>query len=645
MLRKAGIILLLVFFICGKAFSQSEKLSSKVPRAVLMYQRSMNLAKEREFEKAIVQMNDAIKRDPKFGEAYLRLAGYYTVLGNKGKAFENYKKGIDLLAYNPALANDYITVADAAMDQGDYVLAEEQYQNFLKAGETAAPKLQKKIPYAEFQIKNCQFAQNAIRNPVNFNPKKLGSQINQFAYQYFPTVTADQHYFLYTGRGDGPEADENLYISEKTHSGWSSPASVSQMINSPYNEGAGTISGDGKTLVFTSCDRTDSYGDCDLYISVRRGDQWSKPKNMGPVVNSTTWDSQPSLSADGRTLYFTSLRKNGIGQEDVWMTRLLENGTWSPAMNLGSPINTSGKDMAPFVHASGTTLYFISDGHVGMGDLDVFEANLENNAWGQPRNLGYPLNTYAKEGSIFITSNNSVGYYSREVMNPNSGKRSVTIYEFDVPPLWRSKETTTYAQGRVFDAVTKRPIKADVQLYDLDADELTQHVNSDQVNGEYTIVLKEGSQYAMYASADSYLLKSLNFDYLKKKDFNPLTLDIYLDPMQSGSSVVLNNLFFESGEYKLESISKTELKKLIAFMRRNLKIKVEISGHTDDIGSDLANKELSQKRADAVAAYLTTNGISKDRIRSIGYGETKPAVSNSSENNRQQNRRIEFRIL
>lgn len=645
MSRIAGIFLFLVLILCGEAFSQTDKLSSKVPRAVLMYQRSMTLAKDREFEKAIVQMNDAIKRDPKFGEAYLRLAGYYTTLGQKGKAYENYKKGIGLLAYNPALANDYLTVADAAMDVGDYVVAQEQYQNFLKSTDNLPAKLQKKIPHAEFQFKNCEFAQKALANPVNFNPKKLGSQINQFAYQYFPTVTADQRYFLYTGRGDGPEADENLFISEKTSSGWGTPASVSPMINSPYNEGAGTISGDGKTLVFTSCDRTDSYGDCDLYISVRRGDQWSKPKNMGPVVNSTAWDSQPSLSADGRTLYFTSLRKNGIGQEDIWMTRLQENGTWSPAMNLGAPINTPEKDMAPFIHASGTTLYFISDGHIGMGDLDVYESNFEGNAWNQPRNLGYPLNTFAKEGSVFISANNSVGYYSREVTNPNSGKRSVTIYEFDVPPVWRSKETTTYAQGRVFDAVTKRPIKADVQLYDLAADELTQFVNSDQVNGEYTIVLKEGSQYAMYASADSYLLKSLNFDYLNKKEFNPLTLDIYLDPMKSGSTSIMNNLFFESGKFSLEPISKTELKKLISFMRRNSKIKVEISGHTDDIGSDQANLDLSQRRADAVASYLVNNGIAKDRIKATGYGETKPAFPNNSDNNRQQNRRIEFRIL
>jgi OOP family OmpA-OmpF porin len=645
MLKKIGFIFFLVFIFWQEAFSQTEKLSSTVPRAVLMYQRSMQAAKDRNFEKAIELMDNAIKRDPKFGEAYLRLGGYYKTLANNGAAFSNLKKGITILPFSATLVNEYLTVADAAMDIGDYTFAQEQYTNFLNAS-AASPKPHKSAAYAEMQVKNCQFALKALNNPVDFKPSRLGTHINQFTYQYFPTVTADQRQFLYTGRGAGPDADENLYICDWTEGRWGAPASVSSMINTQYNEGAGTISGDGKTLVFTSCERPDSQGDCDLYISVKKGGQWSKPKNMGPIVNSNSWDSQPSLSADGRTLYFSSLRKaSSLGQEDIYVTRLQENGTWSGAVNVGAPINTPGKDMAPFIHASGTTLYFTSDGHVGMGGLDLYEAKIEGNNWGEPQNMGYPLNTFEDEGSVFITSNNSKGYYSRRLTNPNSGKKTVELFEFDVPQAWRSKETTTYAEGRVFDAITKRPIKADVQLYDLASDELNQQVSSDPVNGEYTIVLKEGSQYAMYAAADSYLLKSLNFDYLNKKEFNPLTLDIYLDPVKAGASVVLNNIFFGSAKYNLEPTSKTELKKLIAFMRRYNTIKVEISGHTDDVGSDDVNKELSEKRAQSVAAYLSSNGISKDRIKVIGYGETKPAVPNNSEANRQQNRRIEFRIL
>lgn len=639
--KKFGFIFFLLLFTVGAAFAQ-EKVSSTVPRAVLMYKRSLDAAKEREFDKAIELMDNAIKRDGKFGEAYLRLGGYYKLLGNKSNALENYRKGISLLPFNPALVNDYLVLADLSFNSGDYKVAEENYNNFLKAN----PKSPKQIAFAQLQLKNCKFAEEAMKAPVDFNPNRLPNTINQFAYQYFPNVTADQRFFLYTGRGAGPEADENLYISEKVLDQWGAPESVSPLINTSHNEGAGTISGDGKTLVFTSCDRPDSQGDCDLYISYKQGNQWSKPKNLGNIVNSNSWDSQPALSADGRTLYFASLRKGGsYGLEDIWVTRQQENGTWSSAINLGPTINTPGKDMAPFIHASGTTLYFTSDGHVGMGGLDVYGSNFENNTWSAPYNLGYPLNTYEDEGSIYISSNNTLGYYSRQITNTSSGKRTIDIFEFNVPQAWKSKDATTYAKGRVFDAVTKRPLKSDLQLYDLALDELVQQVSSDVVNGEYTIILKEGGQYAMYVTAEGYLMKSMSFDYTSKQDFNPLTLDIYLDPVKRGATMVLNNLFFPTGKYTLQPKSITEIKKLANFMRQNPTITVEIAGHTDDIGNDADNIELSLKRAQTVASFLVSNGIGRNRVQFKGYGESKPAVPNTSEANRQQNRRIEFRIL
>src|SRR5688572_2177635 len=440
-------IFIFLLFTLETALAQTEKVSSNVPRAVLMYKRSLDAAKEREFDKAIELMENAIKRDGKFGEAYLRLGGYYKLLGNKGIALENYRKGLSLLPFNPALVNDYLVLADLSFDSGDYKAAEENYNNFLKAN----PKSAKQVSFAQLQIKNCQFAEQAMKNPVDFRPNRLSNTINQFAYQYFPNVTADQRYFLYTGRGAGPEADENLYICERVNDDWSAPESVSPLINTNHNEGAGTISGDGKTLVFTSCDRPDSNGDCDLYISYKQGNQWSKPRNLGNIVNSSAWDSQPALSADGRTLYFASLRKSGYGLEDIWVTRLQENGSWGSAINLGPQVNTAGKDMAPFIHASGTTLYFTSDGHVGMGGLDVYGVNFERNAWSVPFNLGYPLNTYEDEGSIYISSNNNTGYYSRQLTNAKTGKRSIDLFEFSVPQAWKSKEATTYAKGRVFD--------------------------------------------------------------------------------------------------------------------------------------------------------------------------------------------------
>jgi outer membrane protein OmpA-like peptidoglycan-associated protein len=278
-----------------------------------------------------------------------------------------------------------------------------------------------------------------------------------------------------------------------------------------------------------------------------------------------------------------------------------------------------------------------------MGGADIFKTTLTGTAWTEPENLGYPLNTASNEASFFITPDNSKGYYSR--LELEQSKKSASLFEFEVPAAWKSKETSTYTQGRVFDAQTKKPLGAYVQLYDLNTDERVQQVLSDQENGTYTVVLNEGKQYGMYVSADKYLLKSISFDYRSKKEFNPLTLDIYLDPVAKGASMVLNNLFFATGKYQLEKKSKTELNKIISFLATNTQVKIEISGHTDDVGNDAANQQLSDKRARSVYDYLLAQGVRKERILSVGYGETKPLQPNTSEENRQLNRRIELRVL
>lgn len=327
------------------------------------------------------------------------------------------------------------------------------------------------------------------------------------------------------------------------------------------------------------------------------------------------------------------------------MTYQNEDGTWIKPGNLGKTINTTGRDMAPSVHMSGSTLYFVSDGHLGMGGLDVFKTNLDTQKkWSEPQNLGYPLNTHADEGSLFITPDNKIGYYSRQVTT-DAGMPAVQLFRFNVPAEWRSSENSTYAQGRVYDAATKKPLAAQVQLYDVRTDSLLQQVSSDKVSGEYTAVLTEGRQYALYVSAPNYLMNSVSFDYTSPKNLTPVALDVYLEPIKAGAAMVLNNLFFDTGKYALEKQSKTELNKLIRFMQLNGTVKIEIEGHTDDVGADKDNQVLSEKRAKSVADYITGNGISKERIRFKGYGETKPVKQNTSEENRKLNRRIEMRVL
>ena len=492
-----------------------------------------------------------------------------------------------------------------------------------------------------------------MKHPVGEAPVTLPAPLNGFKFQYFPTLTADNRFLLFTGR-PAASSGEDLYVSRQNKDGtFGAPMPISPVINSSYNEGAGSISGDGKTLVFASCDRPKAIGNCDLYISRRTGNNWSTPVNLGINVNSTEWDSQPSLSADGRTLYFTSTRRGGQGQEDIYVTTLQPNGTWSAAKNLGTPVNTAGKDMAPFIHASGTTLYYVTDGLIGMGGLDVFRCEkTPAGTWSEPRNLGYPLNTFENEASLFITSDNQRGFCSRSRASnePTGGsrlvrERPVELFGFAVPQPVKARETSTYTQGRVFDANTKKPLKAEVKLYDLDTDVLTQFVTSDPEYGDYTVVLNEGHHYAMYAAADKYLLKSLSFDYSDQHTFNLTALDIYLEPVRSGRSVVLNNLFFNTNQYALKPQSRTELNRLIEFLQQYRDVQIEVSGYTDNVGTPESNQQLSQRRAQSVVEYLAGHGISTTRLRSKGYGQGHPLAANDTEPHRQMNRRIELHIL
>ncbi|MBF9238839.1 OmpA family protein [Hymenobacter sp. BT683] len=614
-----------------------------------LLEKAQQQTKERDFIKAIETLNQLNEKFPSFGEAYLMKGSLLKAIGNNRGALAAYRDGLSKVALDASHASEYQMLGDLALSYGEYQTALNAYKMLLKV----APKAHRNLAKSERQLRTCEFALEAIKNPVGEAPVPLPAPLNSFKFQYFPALTADNRFLLFTGR-PAASSGEDLFVSRQNKDGTlGMPVPISRAINTSYNEGAGTISGDGKTLVFASCDRPKAIGNCDLYISRRTGNNWSAPANLGINVNSTEWDSQPSLSADGRTLYFTSTRRGGQGQEDIYVTNLQPSGSWSPAQNLGTPVNTAGKDMAPFIHASGTTLYYVTDGLVGMGGLDVFRCEqVVAGKWSEPKNLGYPLNTFENEASLFITSDNQKGFCSRSraTDEPAAGsrmvrERPVELFSFAVPTVVKARETSTYTQGRVFDANTKKPLKAEVKLYDIDTDVLTQFVTSDPEYGDYTVVLNEGHHYAMYAAADKYLLKSLSFDYSDKHAFDPLTLDIYLEPVRSGRSVVLNNLFFDTNKYDLKPKSRTELNRLIEFLRQYQDVQIQVSGFTDNVGTPEANLQLSERRAESVVTYLSSHGIPPARLRAKGYGDRNPLAANDSEANRQLNRRIELRIL
>lgn len=636
--RTTGLILLTGFILLFIPACSQTVLSTKNKKAIEAYVEADNYRVREQYKEAIALLNEAIGRDKNFFEAYLRLGYCYKSLHDYAKAKENFEKGLSLTGEMRWKKVFWIELAENGMQRGDYKLVLAYTEQYLDNETLNKPRLDQVRLWkacAEFSLQN-------MKTDTGFTTKALSDTVNSFQLQYFPVLTADEQQLIFTRRiTDRNEDDEDMVISTKDSQGrWTSPTSLSAAINTRFNEGTCTISADGRQLIFTSC--IGMNGNCDLFESRKTGDQWSVPRNIGAAINSPAWESQPSLSADGRMLYFVSNRKGGIGKGDLYVSMQHSPGIWTKAQNLGPTINTQYDEKSPFIHANSTTLFFASEGRPGFGGFDIYWSEWADSAWSKPVNFGYPINNHEDQFSVFITANGERGYYSHEEMKVRTTSK---IYEFFVPEAYRVKNKSNAVKGIVRDKVTRQPLKATVELYNLQSNELVSLVSSDSVTGNYLIVLTQGADYGLYVNSDGYLFQSLNFDYEAKANLEPVIIDVFLEKASTGASVILNNIFFDLDKFDLREKSMTELDKIARFLQNNPKLHVEISGHTDDQGTDVYNQTLSQKRAKAVGEYLVTKGVTASRMKEVGYGSKKPIAPNDSEANRQSNRRIEFRII
>jgi outer membrane protein OmpA-like peptidoglycan-associated protein len=626
----------LLIFSCQllRSYSQTP-FSSTNKKAVDAYEKGVQALKDRNIEKAFSEFEEAIERDKLFSEPYFQLGRLYEQNRQFGNALLNYEKAVN--------AQEKTSVTEIAAQQvGQLYLKKGDYQKalvFLEKG-VGAVTASNQIRY-KTRIENCKFALEASKKPLIINPLELPKSINRFQSQYFPVMTADRETLIYTGNQD---SDENLYVASVKDKVWTEPVSISEKINTKENEGTATISADGRTLVFTSCGGRKGFGSCDLFISYKQGDNWTSPQNLGLGVNSPEWESQPSLSADGRTLYFVSDRKGSLGKRDIWVSKLDSTNMWAKATNVGNPVNTIEDDLSPFIHANGKTLFFASEGHVGMGGLDLYFTENQQSKWKSPENLGYPLNTFEDQVALFITADGKKAYYSLERDQEDKYRRA-KIVEIEVPESLQAKfKATSYLKGIVYDAKTKQKLQADIELIALKNNELVSKISSDAQTGTYTSVLTSGGEYAVFISKKGYFFKSLNFDFSDKIGLDKI-LDIPLEPIKKEAKEILNNIFFDTAKWDLKSESTVELDKLAALLKANPDLPIEISGHTDDVGKDADNLLLSQKRAKSVVDYLAQKGVNVLKIKAEGYGKNRPFLPNSSEENRKLNRRIEVKFL
>ncbi len=632
------VLLLVWLMVAGWHAALGQAFMSKDKKALKYFQKAKELQAQRDFPGALAFYDRAIQRDSSFAEAYRLAAAAWLVLDKADKAMPYYRELVRRFPEVPRYSGAYLQLAEAELARGEYQPALRHIEKYL----TFITKTDRHYRRAIRIRDNCRFALAGIKKPLPFNPQPLPPPINQFKQQYFPVLTADQRTLFFIKR----DHTEQIYTSTRQPDGsWTVPQPIDEEITSEYNEGTCTISADGRTLVFTSCMRQDGLGSCDLYITYKHGDKWSRPVNMGRPVNSAAWDSQPALSADARTLYFVSNRGGGVGQRDIWVTYFNDSTGWSSPQNLGPAINTPGDDISPFIHVNGKTLYFSSNDRIGYGSYDIYYANKDSTGqWGEVHNFGYPVNTHEDELAMFITADGRYGYYSHE--NYEDGELISKIYRIDIPEEIALPYRSGFVSGRVYDSLSGKPLAARLELVNLSADEKVSVVTSDSVTGNYLLVLTEGADYALYVRARGYLFRSYYFSFEKTAaQLQGIRIDVPMSKAVAGKRTVLNNVFFAFDSYALTDKSKKALQKVIDFLLDNPALRVEIAGHTDNVGDESYNKKLSEQRARAVFDFFVANGISADRMRYQGYGSSRPVADNGTEVGRARNRRIELLIL
>jgi len=612
------------------------------PRAAKQYEKAVQLYERRDYAGAMKQLEVLTDDTPGYVKAWLLKADMFLDLKQYPEAIKSYSKAvsIDSAFFPPA----YYIMANLYFESEQYAEAKTNYLSYLRFN----PKIQAELKRAYENLKLCDFRIGLMRNPVPFHPLNIGPNVNSQGYEYVNALSLDESQLFFTRKGADPRGDESFFraVSARSASGqlnWSPAIEIGAPLNTPGNEGALCVSPDGMTIIITCCSRQDSYGSCDLYSSRRIGNNWSEPVNLGSTVNTAAWESQPCLAADGRTLYFVSTRAGGRGGSDIWKSELQDDGSWTTPVNLGDSINTPGNEMAPFIHPDGRTLYFSSTGHMGMGGADLFVSRLNpQGKWQKPGNLGYPVNTKLDEINLVINAQGTEAYISAE--RPN-GFGNTDIYRFELPAQVRP-ESVSYVHGKVFDKNSLLPLAASFELIDMQSNTVVVSSGSDPLNGEFVMSLPVDKEYALNVSCKGYLFYSVNFNVKSENDkFNPVKLDVPMNPVAVGEKVVLRNIFFETDKYELLPDSKAELGKLVMFLQKNPALNIEIGGHTDNEGSEVHNVTLSQNRARAVYDYLVANGILPARLTYKGYGESTPINSNQTPDGRAKNRRTEFKVI
>lgn len=624
-------------FLSVIGFSQSYNPDHVPAKALDKYDEAILLLKDGMIKEAIPVLQNCIKLDSNFVDAILSLGAANGQLKRYQEAVTFYEKArsIDSVYFQVYKLPYAINVAGL----GKFEKALNLVDEFL-----SIPKISdRSISAAKYRKRCFEFAidyqkKHPDQDLYQFNPVNLGDSVNSIYAEYYPTVTVSDNLLVFTRAG--LHMREDFMESNMSKKGFSLAKPIDGDINIEPKKGAITSSQDGEWILFAGQFSGQGFGNYDIYKSVYTPKGWSEPENLGANINTEFWESSPSLSPDNRVLFFSSNRPGGYGGKDLYISYRNANGSWGPARNMGPEINTKGDELAPFIHPDNQTLYYTSDGLLGYGGSDIYVLRKKADGdWGVPENIGYPINTIENEGSLAVSADGLTAYYASDKAD---SRGDLDLYQFVMRPDIRPYRTL-FVKGTVTDKLTSKGLPSSVELFDNENNKALMKVQTDE-KGDYFITLPTGRDYTFTVNRKGYLFYSEQYALSKKEADSTYQKNIALQPVALHANFVFNNILFKNNSFELPTAAFIELDKLVQVLNENPSIKLEISGHTDNIGKQEDNLILSANRAKAIVNYLNSKNIDAKRLSYKGYGALKPIAENNSEEGRAKNRRTEFTV-
>lgn len=574
---------------------------------------------------------DSLEKD-----AYLnfKIGRCYLYTDEKNRAIQYFRKAFDLNERKRSTAQYFLAKAFQHDQQFDSAIY--HYTEYLKSIRFIRKKKEKKEVLK--RIAACENAKKYLANEKEGFSRNAGREMNTEYSDYMPVMDTKGAVLYSTTRSIKKnsnkqyidslvfEAYEDILSQKRKHA----PVNVTNF-NTLNHDAVVSISHNGKYMIVY---RSENGGD--LYLSERVGEDWSDFKAFPKPINTKHHESSAYISSDGKTLYFVSNRKYRK-KHDIYISTKNDKGKWRRPKALSDSINTKYDEESIFLHPDGMTLFFASKGHATMGGYDIFYSRLIDGEWSKAVNLGYPINSTENDLYFNVSSDGKYAFFSSDKAGGFGG------HDLYATQLATDVFQKTFLKGIVSDAVTKTPLQAKIELYD-SKNNLVLSIMSSPDSGKYFKAIPSG-EYSLLASAPGYLFFNKHLSIEKTRGFDTIIQNIEIKKQKKNSSIVLSEIEFDYNKASLRESSYPALDRIAEYLKNNPDLDIEISGHTDNTGSKKVNTDLSQKRAQSVVDYLVSKGVKNKRLTAKGYADEKPIDTNKTAEGRQNNRRVEFKII